>query len=147
MERTPVDLDQLAYLAVLPDMQTSMDFILALRSASLDDPIAKLDEDAKKNLREPLRELPNVVDPIVRHGITMYYALEHSSRNAYERICASMQRTYPDAEAMPSFRRTERIIAEYTGIKSITHDMCPDTCIAFTGPFTDLDQCPICHKT
>ncbi|KAF8152326.1 hypothetical protein B0H34DRAFT_664121 [Crassisporium funariophilum] len=25
--------------------------------------------------------------------------------------------------------------------------MCPDTCIAYTGPFSELDKCPKCHKS
>jgi hypothetical protein len=47
---------------------------------------------------------------------------------------------------MPSLRQIERIIGEFTGVESITHDMCPDTCLAFTGPFADLEKCPTCDK-
>ncbi|KAG0698535.1 hypothetical protein DFH29DRAFT_778635, partial [Suillus ampliporus] len=36
-------------------------------------------------------------------------------------------------------------IAEYTGVESIEHDMCPDTCVAFMGPFANLTCCPICN--
>ncbi|KIJ11420.1 hypothetical protein PAXINDRAFT_25521, partial [Paxillus involutus ATCC 200175] len=27
------------------------------------------------------------------------------------------------------------------------HDMCLDSCAAFTGPFGDLDNCPSCGKS
>ncbi|KAG1727415.1 hypothetical protein EDB19DRAFT_1643055, partial [Suillus lakei] len=45
---------------------------------------------------------------------------------------------------VPSYHNIERLIAEYTGVESIEHDMCPDTCVTFTGPFAELKNCPIC---
>ncbi|KAG0699716.1 hypothetical protein DFH29DRAFT_35339 [Suillus ampliporus] len=145
-ERPAIDIEELAQRAVLPKIKMTMEFILALRSASLGDPVAKLDEEARSNLRNPPREPPDITNPIIRHSISTYYALEHSSQSAYERIRSSTARTFPDTDEMPSFYRIERMIAEYTGVESITHDMCPDTCIAFTGPFADLDRCPFCNK-
>ncbi|KAF8836721.1 hypothetical protein BDN67DRAFT_858318, partial [Paxillus ammoniavirescens] len=38
----------------------------------------------------------------------------------------------------------ERLIAEYTGVESIEHDMCPKTCLAYTGLFANLEECPMC---
>ncbi|KAG1719989.1 hypothetical protein EDB19DRAFT_1597346, partial [Suillus lakei] len=35
-------------------------------------------------------------------------------------------------------------IAKYTGVESVEHDMCPDSCIAFTSPYADEDNCPLC---
>lgn len=144
-ERPAIDIEELARQAVLAKIKTAMDFILALRSASLDDPVAKLNEETRSNLRNPPREPPDIINPIIHHSISTYYALEHSSQTAYERIRASTARTYPDADEMPSFYRIERMIAEYTGVESITHDMCPDTCITFTGPFADLNHWSVCR--
>ncbi|ETW85803.1 hypothetical protein HETIRDRAFT_311270, partial [Heterobasidion irregulare TC 32-1] len=38
-------------------------------------------------------------------------------------------------------------VAELTGITSIIHDMCTNTCIAYTGPYADLDKCPLCYES
>ncbi|KAF9221228.1 hypothetical protein BS17DRAFT_711916, partial [Gyrodon lividus] len=38
----------------------------------------------------------------------------------------------------------EKLIATYTGVEAIKHDMCPKRCLAFTGPFAGLDACPMC---
>ncbi|KIK79355.1 hypothetical protein PAXRUDRAFT_44911, partial [Paxillus rubicundulus Ve08.2h10] len=38
----------------------------------------------------------------------------------------------------------EKLTAAYTGIEAIGHDMCPKSCLAFTGPFEDMDACPMC---
>lgn len=40
----------------------------------------------------------------------------------------------------------KKILSQITGVASIVHPMCRNTCIAFTGPFTDLDRCPKCGE-
>ena len=47
---------------------------------------------------------------------------------------------------MPSHYSVEKIISEHTGVESIEHDMCPNTCVAFTGPYSALNRCPICEE-
>ncbi|KAG2340372.1 hypothetical protein BDR05DRAFT_889968 [Suillus weaverae] len=73
-------------MAVLPKMKETMEYILALRNASLEDPIVKLDDAALERLRNPPRE-PVVIDsPSIRHSISSYLALEHALQEAYNRI-------------------------------------------------------------
>ncbi|KAG2337362.1 hypothetical protein BDR05DRAFT_895382 [Suillus weaverae] len=73
-------------MAVLPKMKETMEYILALRNASLEDPIAKLDDAALERLRNPPRE-PVVIDsPSIWHSISSYLALEHASQEAYNQI-------------------------------------------------------------
>ncbi|KAF9470286.1 hypothetical protein BDN70DRAFT_762603, partial [Pholiota conissans] len=43
---------------------------------------------------------------------------------------------------LPSLYSVKKAVGEVTGLHSIMMDMCPNTCIAYTGPYTDLDQCP-----
>jgi hypothetical protein len=33
-----------------------------------------------------------------------------------------------------------------TGIESLVHDMCINSCIAYTGPFAGLEACPVCSE-
>ncbi|KAG2338304.1 hypothetical protein BDR05DRAFT_952037 [Suillus weaverae] len=142
--RIDVDVDALEHVAVLPKQKDAIMFIRALQSASLDDPCAKLNNAALQRLRHPLQEPLHIEEPAIRHGIISYFALEHSANEAYERIRNSAARNFEGAAEIPSHARIERLIAEYTGIESIEHDMCPDTCVAFTGPFAELVNCPIC---
>ena len=37
-------------------------------------------------------------------------------------------------------------MADLTGMESVVHHMCVHSCIAYTGPFSDLEVCPICSK-
>lgn len=142
--RIDVDVDALEHVAVLPKQKDAIMFIRALQRASLDDPCAKLNDAALQRLRHPLQEPLHIEEPAIRHGIISYFALEHSTNKAYERIRNSAARNFEGAAEIPSHARIERLIAEYTGIESIEHDMCPDTCVAFTGPFAELMNCPIC---
>ncbi|KAF8149513.1 hypothetical protein B0H34DRAFT_637894, partial [Crassisporium funariophilum] len=38
-------------------------------------------------------------------------------------------------------------IADLTGVLPIDHDMCPNSCIAYTGPFVDLKECLYCSES
>lgn len=146
-ERVAVDIDRLEACAVLPKQHDAIAFIRALQNASLDDPFTKLSEEDLYRLRNPLRQPLIIDEPAIRHGISTYFALEHSAVAAYERIRKSGARCFEGAAAdVPSYARIERLIAEYTGVDSIEHDMCPNTCIAYTGPFANLDCCPLCNR-
>ena len=37
-------------------------------------------------------------------------------------------------------------MANLTGVESMVHHMCINSCIAYTGPFSDLDTCPVCSE-
>lgn len=77
----------------------------------------------------------------------MYLALEHSSQHAYDRIRRAMARNFGGAEGADevlSFKAVEKFIAKYTGVESVEHDMCLESCLAFTGPYAVEDNCPLC---
>ncbi|KAG1882568.1 hypothetical protein F4604DRAFT_1879305 [Suillus subluteus] len=46
-----------------------------------------------------------------------------------------------------SFYHIEKLISTYTGVKSLEHDMCSQSCLAFMGPYSALDRCPICDTS
>ncbi|KAF9220452.1 hypothetical protein BS17DRAFT_714615 [Gyrodon lividus] len=57
---------------------------------------------------------------------------------------------FADAEGVHgclSFSKVEKLIAAYTGVKSIHHNMCPGLYVAFTGPFAQREDCPMCGKS
>ena len=98
-----------------------------------------------------LRNLPTTPLEIdgqgIQHSIATYLAFEHASQEAYRRIMRSMQTNLardPNSKECLEYKAIEDLIAAYTGIEPITHDMCPDSCVAFTGPFSELQNCPTC---
>ncbi|KAF9219886.1 hypothetical protein BS17DRAFT_769761 [Gyrodon lividus] len=57
---------------------------------------------------------------------------------------------FPQAESIKdylSFKAMESLIKKYTGVEYILHNMCEDSCMAFTGPFYDCNNCPTCGKS
>ncbi|KIJ04282.1 hypothetical protein PAXINDRAFT_41744, partial [Paxillus involutus ATCC 200175] len=71
----------------LPKMQEAMVFVNALRHASLDDAVSKLDDDALHRLRNPPQEHLSIDSPGTKYSIETYLALEHSSQVAYQSVC------------------------------------------------------------
>ena len=52
---------------------------------------------------------------------------------------------YPDCR-LPSYYKIKWLISEITGIKSLVHHMCINSCLTYTGPFADLETCPVCFE-
>jgi len=37
-------------------------------------------------------------------------------------------------------------VANLTSVESLVHHMCINSCLAYTGPFRDLEACPVCSE-
>ncbi|KAG1718086.1 hypothetical protein EDB19DRAFT_1608918, partial [Suillus lakei] len=124
-----------------------MEFMHLLRNASLEDPIAKLGDNILARLRNPHQEPVDIESVGVRQSISMYLALEHTLQDAYDQIRRAITCNFAGAEGVDevlSFKAVEKFIAKYTRVESVEHDMCPDSCITFTGPYANEDNCPLC---
>ena len=126
----------------LDNIKLTAEFVKRLQSASLDDPSLGMSCEALERLRNPLREQASLsIDDDTRLAIDMY--LGNPSEATYEVNRKAFLRRLPDAN-IPSYYKTKRLVAELTGIESVVHHMCTNSCIAYTGPFSDLDACPLC---
>ena len=47
---------------------------------------------------------------------------------------------------IPSYYRTTCLVSDLTGIELVIHHMCINSCIVYTGPFLDLEACPLCSE-
>ena len=43
-----------------------------------------------------------------------------------------------------TFDQVKRRICWLSGVVPLEHDKCPNTCVAYTGPYEDLNACPCC---
>ena len=128
----------------LGDLKLTADFIKALQEASLDDPNTGMSSDALERLRNPLHEQPSLLlNKDTRLALKLFLA--NPSEITYELNRAAILDCYPDTD-LPTYYRTTRLVADITGIESIVHHMCVNSCIAYTGPFLDLLICPICSE-
>lgn len=145
-----INLDNLSQVTSLPKLQQALKFISVVRDATFEDPIAKMTDTMLNRLRNPPQAPIQIDNSGVRHSISTYLALEHASQTAYERVIKSTQRNFPDAPGIADclrFGAVEELLQKYTGIDPIQHDMCPQSCVGFTGPFEELTACPICNTS
>lgn len=128
----------------LGSLKVTADFIKEIRNATLDDLSLGLSEEAIHRLRHPIHDQPgHSIDDDMCTAIKLF--LGNPSEATYETNRAIIQDRIPEAN-IPTYYRAGRIIAEMTGIESVVHHMCINSCVAFTGPFLTLDKCPICKE-
>ncbi|KAF8813455.1 hypothetical protein BYT27DRAFT_7220393 [Phlegmacium glaucopus] len=137
-------IETLSNLAHLKDLKLSMEFIQALDKASLDDEYSGLDSDTTERLRNPPTSRPDISNPDFRLGLDLFLASIKSSQDTYNMSRDAVLRRHPD-DKVPSYDQMKRRIAEITGIVPIVHDMCGNSCMAFTGPLSKLDACTECN--
>ena len=72
--------------------------------------------------------------------------LDHnSSQRHYASLHQNIMDAYPDSE-MLSYNQVKRRVTNLSGVLTWKDHMCIDSCAAFTGPFADLEECPLCFK-
>ena len=128
----------------LEEIQLATDFIEILHSASLDNPINGLSGEALDRLRNPLRDQAiEGINEDTRYAIDLY--LGNPSDATYEVNRAAALRRFPNISLL-SYYKAKRLVADLSGIEPIVNDMCINSCIAFTGPFSELESCPKCSE-
>ncbi len=138
------DLEFLQGPIPLGDLRTSVDFIKVLQDATLSDPSLGISPEAVGRLRNPPCKLPcEALDPDLQLAIDLY--LGNALEATYETNRRAMLRRHPDTD-IPTYYKTKQLVTKLTGVESVVHHMCTNLCIAYTGPFLDLEACPVCSK-
>ncbi|KIK79648.1 hypothetical protein PAXRUDRAFT_160799 [Paxillus rubicundulus Ve08.2h10] len=106
----------------LEDLHTSMKFVAALTSASLDGPHSQLDPPTLEHLRNPPQHVLSLEDyRDLKSAVQLYLRLSH---------------VQSDYEA----------VKQLSGVSGIMNDMCINTCSTFTGPLSNTEHCPECRE-
>ena len=144
---TPVQLEQpLSYdtfpRAFLGNLALSQDMIANIRNAQLEDDIN--DTNILYRLRNPSRDVPEL-DEQTQISLELFSALAAHPKSAYEEARRVFNKTRPDSP-LHSYWVVKSRLEKLSGIAQIETDMCLNSCIAFTGPFAILQQCPECAE-
>ena len=121
------------------DLKTAAEFISQLQGATLD--ASGLSPSMIQRLRNCPPESQSGLDQSTRFSIKLFIATLNSSQQTYESVRAAVHEQYPE-QSILSYHEVKKAIEGLTGVTSIAHDMCYDTCVAFTGPFSALNHCP-----
>jgi hypothetical protein len=139
-------ISRLSRLATLDSMKIAMAYIEALKTASLDDEWSKLDTDTLYQLRNPSTTSVDINEnPSWRLGLDLYLSVSNVSQETYSSVRKAIVRRYPNDD-IPSYHQIKKYVAELSGVYSIEHDMCINSCIGYTGPFKELQACPECGE-
>src|ERR1700761_8843782 len=131
----------------LDELRTAWEFIMLIKSASLDDVnIGLTDADIERLRKPPCNTIDaEIAHPDIHLSLDLFIGLKNCSQQAYTNACAAIKRRFPTALPL-SYDQVKRKIADITGVKSMVHDMCVNSCVGFIGPFVDLEQCPKCGQ-
>ena len=123
------------------DLRTSLEFTDALKVATLDN--RGLDEDTMEWLCNPLTEPADVSDPDFR--LDLFLSTINASEETYNKSCTGVLCHHPDDEVL-LYAQIKSKIAKLSGVSPIVCHMCINSCVAFTRPFNNLEECPICQE-
>ena len=139
IETETIGLDSKIY-----DLEITAKFIEELKNAKLDDSNMHPDDIAR--LREAPSEFPfDVDDPDFLFSLRTFLAVNNASEQVYNSFRDAALARHPHNTFL-SYDQIKRRVQQISGIVPIAHDMCVDSCAAFTGPFRDLDKCPLCSE-
>ncbi|EMD33182.1 hypothetical protein CERSUDRAFT_24921, partial [Gelatoporia subvermispora B] len=129
--------------SAIEDIQIALDYIKSIRQATLDD--SALPTHVLERLRAPVTHQLDKVDPDLLFSLELWLSINNASEETYHQVRQAALRRHPKDPVL-SYATVERRVTNLTGIAPICHDMCTRSCIAYTGPYASLEQCPICSE-
>jgi len=124
-------------------MRTALEFIRMVNEATL---ASQFDTEELAELLEPREHTSTPPDdPGLKLSLLNYISFMGSSQDVYEAARQNTHQCYPDIELLSHYR-VERQARLLSGVITWEHHMCVKSCVGFTGPFADLEQCPNCGE-
>ena len=128
---------------VIPRIRTTIDFIHLVEEATL---ASQFDPEELAELLDPLEyESVPPDDPGLKLALLNFISFTSLSQTAYEEARQNIQQCFPDIEIL-SYYQVERRIQNLSGVITWEHHMCIKSCVGFTGPYVNLEQCPRCGE-
>ena len=125
----------------LPTLILANDMIENIKTARLED---DLPDKMLARLRSPPRE-PDALNPITKTSMGIFNALVSGSQRMYNAVRHVLRQHRPTPIIIDSYHLVKPKIERVTGVMQISTQMCINSCVAYTGPFKDLDKCPKCR--
>ncbi|TFK31091.1 hypothetical protein BDQ12DRAFT_619579, partial [Crucibulum laeve] len=125
-------------------IRIALEFKRGLEAATLE--IGGLQEEELLCLRNPPKSVIEIPDKDVLLSLKMFLSTTTASDKVYDNLCHDLQDVIPDQIAPLSHYLVKKKVAELTGVVPIIQDMCPNSCVAYTGPFAEFEKCPICKE-
>ena len=130
--------------AHLRQLQLSQQMIEAIHLGILEDDIQ--DEILLDQIRNPSSHIQSI-DRLSKLLNDIFIAMSScGSQQLYADFRAALSRFDPAIE-LDSYYVVKSRVEKMTGVFRVMTDMCPNGCIAYTGPFADLEACTKCQTS
>ena len=130
--------------STVDELRKTAHFINALRDATLEQ--SNMQQEDIDRLRAAEHDpCHDVMDKHFLKAFRVFLSTTNASQATYDGVRSSMLDCYPD-DPFLSFGQMKRRVEQLSGAVPISYDMCPDTCVGFTGPLADCELCPMCGK-
>ena len=131
----------------LENMKLDLQFIRMVEDATLESQFSAAE---LREFRNPqANQASPSDDPDLLLSIKFYISSQKraSSQEAYSDSRESIQECFPESK-MLSYSQVKRQASDLSGLVTWKHHMCVNSCVGFTGPFADLEECPRprCHQ-
>ncbi|EJD46287.1 hypothetical protein AURDEDRAFT_63326 [Auricularia subglabra TFB-10046 SS5] len=136
-------------LSPIPVVRTAQSFITHLQNATLAD--SGLSPEQLDRLLHPPAESPQFEDGPDGYDrdlmLSFRLVISHlvGSQASYESTRSAIRIAFPEADVL-HYDTAKSRLEEVTGVYAIDDDLCVDSCIAFTGDYAQLRECPVCQK-
>ena len=128
--------------AHLENLKDTLAAIEEIKNASLD---VQFDKDDLFYLKNPPEEELDINDRYFRYSLDLYLAHLNTPQEVYRDSVNAYLKLHPEGKGkVLSFDQIKRRVKNLTGIVPIYDDLCINSCMAFTGPYKDLDTCLEC---
>ncbi|KAK0192373.1 hypothetical protein F5146DRAFT_928028, partial [Armillaria mellea] len=82
----------------------------------------------------------DINDPDFLFALRTFFATTNASEETYKSFLFAYKECHPSLQHY-SFYQMKKHVEHLNGVVPLLHDMCIDSCAAFTGPFKDLEEC------
>ena len=134
------------HVVVDPPLVVSSDSTDCLKTAMLEDSplssevIESLHNPSHTTLDDEIKNTPNLL-----LCLDLFLMLESYLDQAYTNVCNVIEKHFPDRNQLFSHYQMKNQIEWLSGIVSMGTDMCPNSCMAYTGPLADHTTCLYCN--
>ncbi|EKM84453.1 transposase 21 superfamily [Agaricus bisporus var. burnettii JB137-S8] len=126
----------------IPELIKTAKFIDGLKHANLESSGMSFDDISR--LRTPGKDTNSELrDPQFIMVLESFLGCVNASEETYETFRKAYLRRHPD-QSFLSHDQVKRRLSSFSGVTPIYQDMCLNSCIGFTGPYSSLDACPKC---
>ena len=128
----------------LEDLQLQLHFICEINNASLEDEGRHMDKDDLHCLQNPFDDKLALDDASDLHlSLKLFLVNINSPVKVYNTNHAAMLQHHPNNDIF-TYNRAKCFMKDLTGVVPLIYNMCIDTCVAYKGPYCDLEERPLC---